>query len=452
MIHFGRDTARRSAHGPFAGAALGDRLSADPSVMQLLPLLALRSEAKASGLAAHRASKSEAARLFLIHAAVLREIARRTGEIDTLGRAASAVLRARDLAAGDRRLLAQTLIAHAEILVLGDVLFGDREAAAVAAHRLAEAALLPLNPATHARRDALLAVLMARHADASSEAGVKAAAHALASAAKTLGALAALGKLDDSEAHDLICDHAELLTSTGQTAKDRHRLEQAVRMLEALEPELDAAYRPLTWARAQTLRAQAMAAVGDLAGDAAIIAEGSSLLAVVREEILMEHSPLDTARANHALGLVLQSLGEACEEEALFDRAGAAFALALNAVEDQPRLPFRSIVAHDGAACLARRAERRGDLASLERAEAAFRDALKTRSAAADPLAWAVTQVALARIYEAEADLRGDTGERADAAFALASALDVFAEKGLRSLSDVALTALERVKASAQAF
>ncbi len=419
--------------------------------MQLLPLMALRAEAAASGLAAHRAAKAEAARLFLTHAAVLREIARRTGEIDTLGRAASAVLRARDLAADDRRRSAQTLIAHAEVLMLGAALFGDREAADVAARRLTEAAALPLDPATHARRDALAAVLTARHADAAGDAGGKAASEALSSAAKVLAALAALGKLDDSEAHDLVCDHAELSISAGQAAKDRVRLEQAVRMLEDLEPELDPAYRPLTWARVRTLRAQAMAAVGDLAGDAALIADASSLLAEVREDIPMEHSPLDMARANHALGLVLQSLGEACEEEALFDRAGAAFALALTAVEGAPLLPFRSILAHDGAACLARRAERRGDLASLERAEAAFRDALKTRSAAADPLAWAVTQVALARIYEAEADLRGDTGERADAAFALASALDVFAEKGLRSLSDVALTALERVKANSPA-
>ena len=151
------------------------------------------------------------------------------------------------------------------------------------------------------------------------------------------------------------------------------------------------------------------------------------MLAVVVEEIPAGHSPLDAARAAHALGLVLQSLGEACDEEALFDRAIAAFAPALEALDEQPLLPLRAIVAHDGAACLARRAERRGDLKSLERAEQVFRDALKTRSAAADPVSWAVTQVALARIYEAEADLRGDTGERADAAFALASALEVFA-------------------------
>jgi hypothetical protein len=47
---------------------------------------------------------------------------------------------------------------------------------------------------------------------------------------------------------------------------------------------------------------------------------------------------------------------------------------------------------------------------------------------------------------EAQAALRPDTGERADAAFALTSALDVFSERGLRTLSDAALTALERLK------
>jgi tetratricopeptide (TPR) repeat protein len=272
---------------------------------------------------------------------------------------------------------------------------------------------------------------------------------ALTAAAEALEALAKLGKVDASEAHEVRCDLADLRLGEGLYAKDRRKLERAISELTALIPALDPAYRPLTWARAETLRGQALAALGDLAGEAASIAEGSAALSTVVEEIPIGHSPLDAARAGHALGLVLQSLGEACDEDALFERAIAAFAPALEALDTAPLLPLRSIVAHDGAVCLARRAERRGDLVSLERAEAAFRAALKTRSAAADPLSWAVTQVALARIYEAEADLRGDAGERADAAFALTSALEVFAERGLRSLSDMALTALERVKAAA---
>jgi len=462
LIHFGRDAGRRNAQGPsahplvslFSGFASGDRPAADPTLMQLLPLGALRAEAASSGLSAHRAGKGEAAHAFLAHAAILREIARRTGEVETLGRAASAVLRARTLAAGDRRLQAVALLAHAQILTLAATLFGDDDAAKVALERLTEAAELPLDPVAHARLDALTASLLARAALASvgapdhGAASAQAAA-ALTGAARALDGLAALGRLDACEAHEARCDHAELLIGAGQAGRDRHSLEQAIILLEDLNDSLDPAYRPLTWARAEILRGQAMAALGDLAGDAAVIAEGSAVLGAVWEDSLVDHSPVDAARAGHALGLVLQSLGEACDEDALFDRAIGAFGPALQALEASPRLPFRSIVANDGAACLARRAERRGDLASLIRAEEAFRDTLKTQSAAADPLAWAVTQLALARIYEAEADLRGDSGERADAAFALASALDVFAEKGLRSLSEAALTALDRITAHA---
>ncbi|MGC1302751.1 MAG: hypothetical protein WA840_10290, partial [Caulobacteraceae bacterium] len=84
---------------------------------------------------------------------------------------------------------------------------------------------------------------------------------------------------------------------------------------------------------------------------------------------------------------------------------------------------------------------------ALAEAEAAFRTELATRSAVRDPIAWAVVQIGLARIYEARADLTGSNGEIPDAAFALSEALDVFAERGLRSLSDIALTALDRLKA-----
>jgi tetratricopeptide (TPR) repeat protein len=444
LLHFGRDTGRRSAENATQPWA------ADPSLLQLLPLMALRAEAASSGLAAHRAEGSAQVHAFIRHALVLRETARRTGEAETLARAASAALRAEALAKNDRKAKALALISHAQALYVGAALFGDDEAARIATDRLDEAAKLPLDPVAQARLDALRAGLLARQAlFARSPMVCKAAGAALSAAAKALDALAKLGKLDDSEVHEARCDRADLLIGAGLRAKDRGKLELALSELQTLAPALDPAYRPLTWARAETLRGQALAALGDMAGEAAAIAEGSIVLTTVVEELPASHSPLDVARAGHALGLVLQSLGEACEEEALFDRAIAAFAPALAALDEAHLLPLRSVVAHDGAACLARRAERRGDLASLERAEAAFRDALKTRSAAADPLSWAVTQVALARIYEAEAELRGDTGERADAAFALASALEIFAEKGLRSLSDVALTALERVKAVA---
>jgi hypothetical protein len=101
----------------------------------------------------------------------------------------------------------------------------------------------------------------------------------------------------------------------------------------------------------------------------------------------------------------------------------------------------------DRVACLVRRAEARGDLYALDEAEAALRSELAALKSPPDPVAWAVFQLNLARIYEAQARARGaDRGQHARAGEALLAAFDVFSEHGLRSLADLAATDLERVR------
>jgi tetratricopeptide (TPR) repeat protein len=163
------------------------------------------------------------------------------------------------------------------------------------------------------------------------------------------------------------------------------------------------------------------------------------------------HSPLDRARAAHGLGLTLQAAAELAGETSFYASALKAFDRALDEL-NIAGLPYRAVVAHDRAACLARQAERSGDLVALERAETAFKAQLVAHAASADPVAWAVVQISLARIYESRADLLGETGgkdkgDRANAAFALTEALEVFSERGLKSLSDIASAALNRLKA-----
>ena len=148
------------------------------------------------------------------------------------------------------------------------------------------------------------------------------------------------------------------------------------------------------------------------------------------------------------LGAGLQALGEASTSERAFEKAISCFDRAALVLKGQRALALSAHVAGARAVCLARCAELTGDLAVLDAAEAAFRAELINRPAAADPVAWAICQTNLARLYEARAELTGkDNGQRAAAAIALAAAFDVFAEEGLRSLSDMALTALERVRA-----
>jgi tetratricopeptide (TPR) repeat protein len=442
LLHFDQNPGRRGA----SVESLGARIAADPSLMQLLPLAALKPEAGASGLAAQKAVRREAqVAALLAHSRILAEIARRTGEVETLGRAASVIRRAYGLADADHRLASAAGMAHASVLILSATLFGDGESVEVAKHKLDEAAAGLSGDVDRAHFAALRGRLLAQEALIARSMDIgRAAAEVLARAADRLVVLG-----ETAAAVDARCDRADLLIGAGVQRKSRRLLDLALSELSAVSQALNAAYHPLSSARAETLRGQALAALGDLSGDAGTLAQSVAVLLAVAEDVSFDHSPLDAARASHALGLSLQALGEASEEAALFDRAVAVFAPALQALDAQPLLPFRSVVAYDAAACLARRAERRGDLPALERAEAAFRDALKTRSAAKDPVSWAVTQVALARIYEAEAELRGDTGERADAAFALTAALDVFSEHGLRSLSTSALAALERVRPAA---
>ncbi len=413
---------------------------------ELMSLRDLEAEAGPASLMAQSNTPLARVERLLAYSALLREIARRSGRVETLARAAAAAGRAIREAGSERTLKALSLLEHAHTLRLGAVLFGDEEAAIECAGTLDLIDGLSSSPVLAARVAALRARLAASAALAWNDAkqGL-AAACTLDVAAAALQALGA----PEHEVADVRIDRADLLIGLGARTHDRAVLQEAEAELHRLTHELDPMLLPLSWSRAEGLRGQALAALGEAAGDPASIAEAVAALTEALAELPRGHSPLDAARTGHALGVALQAMGEACDEEVLFDQAVDAFSPALEALDQVPALPFRAVAAHDGAACLARRAERRGDLVALEQAETVFRNALKARTAAADPLAWAVTQVALARIYEAQSGLRADTGERADAAFALAAALEVFTERGMRSLSDVALTALGRVKQAA---
>lgn len=442
MLHFGRQQhpERRPADD------LSGRFADAPALLQLLPLAALKTEIKTSARVPPPANDVHGrARRLLREATLLQEVARRTGEIETLAKAASSARRAFELSRGDRRLLARARVKHGEILVLSGMLFADPAALSLAEETLAETAGADVSAA--ARGGALRAALAARRALDEADGGLEADAETrLAEAAAHLERLAGHGRVDGAEAAESRMDLAELQLTAGMKHKDRTRLEAGLRTIAAAARTLDADVRPLSWGRSELLRGQTLAALGDLSGQPELVSEGAGVLRRLVAELDPDTSPLDAARASHALGRVLQTLAELFEDETLYDGAIAAMGPALSILDGTHELPLRALAAHDAAVCLTRRAERRGDLASLARAEAVFLNALKARAGSRDPLAWAVTQVALARIYAAEAEITGRRGRVAEAGVALAAALDVFAEKGLRSLSEAALVAVERLK------
>jgi len=116
----------------------------DADARELLPLAALAAEAAPAGLTGTTQAGAPRAARLIAYADLLREIARRGGQVEMLARAASAANRARREAGNDRTLQAAAALALADIQRLGFLLFADVEAADDA--RAQAEAVLALNP------------------------------------------------------------------------------------------------------------------------------------------------------------------------------------------------------------------------------------------------------------------------------------------------------------------
>jgi tetratricopeptide (TPR) repeat protein len=387
---------------------------------------------------------------------MLREIARRNGQRPRLIQAAAAAERAaqavqRDPSRDAVRTLAAARLQQSLCALERSRLFAEDDGLDDARAHLsaAERALgdsLGASGGQFSGPNLMHARLMAASALITGDQAVMAATVALFD--KSIAGLDSRVRASGAGLYDLAlarCERAELVISMGQRLKDAGLLQGAARAMEALCSALDPDYLPQSFARAQILRGAALRALGECTGEAHLMKTAAGAFRTALDAIPVGHNPLDRARAAHGLGLALQGLAEAASDVRLY--RPALFAMDRALIELPHRgLPLRSVVAHDRAACLARRAERSGDLGALAEAEGAFKAELIDGANGGDPVAWAVTQVALARIYEVRADLSDAPGERSKAAYALTEALEVFADRGLKSLSEIAQSALERIR------
>jgi hypothetical protein len=333
--------------------------------------------------------------------------------------------------------------------LLGAELFGDPGLDAAAAATFREARAIARGGLAAPLADVGIALLEARRQIATGD-----SAAAWAAAAQFTAPIAALDAMTrrSQAARSLAAEarliRADLLCGWGARLKDEALLRAAIDDAAGAADRLDLAYEPLTWARAEILRGQALALWGEAAGDIDAVAAGATTLAGALDHLSRDHSPLDWARTQIALAHALQSLGEASADERAYEQAVTCYDRANLVLKDAPATPLRGLAAGERAMCLARSAELTGDLAVLDTAEAALKIELAALQPRRDPVAWALVQLHLARLYEARVDITGkDRGQRAAAVMALDAALDVFGEQGLRSLSVMASDALERLRA-----
>ena len=447
MFDFGRDL-RRALSGR-AGVPSRDGLTGgDVTLLDLLDLGMLKAEARGSAVAAGRVSAPDPARAALSASRVWRELARRSGDPMALRRAAAFAETAARKAEDQRRrdVVADAELDQAACAWLGVELFGDEglePAVGFILRRLAEA-----SGRAGLQAQLGLAAMSARRALAAGDLD-----DALAAAAAFEAPLAALRPLArrDGLMRLALAEHrmvlADLLAGCGARLKDERLLDCALRELDAAADILSPEHEPLTAARIAMMRGETRILAGELTGDTAIIAEGVESLTGAVSDLDRDHSPLDWARAQISLGQALKTLGEATDSPRAFDQALGCFDRADMVLRQEPALALRALAANARSVCLGRLAELTGDVAVLDAAEAALRTELCGGFAGRDAVAWAVTQLGLARLYELRVEVTGRGQERLHhAAMAYDEALTVFAERGLRAYSDLAARGLERLR------
>ena len=441
MFEFGRGFRRLfQSPDPPTGFTMGDA-----SALELLDLRLLQSEARGADVAAGRIGAKDRALRLCEASAAWREVARRTGDAAALRKSASAAEQAAKLARqSDRRgALSRALCEQVQTAFVGADLFGEDGLNVAAVYLLGQAGGAPM-------AQGLRAVLGARQGLVDAPLGaVKAAA---AGFDRVLATLKGRSRAETALAARLRCDRAEFLTFCGARLGEPELIEQALAELGSACQGAEGDHHPLTAARAFELRGLALLRLGEFRGDPSPMLEGLDAFTQAIDLIAPDHSPLDWARLHHSQGLAFTALGETGASDTAFQRALQAFDKAAAVLQGATHLALRAAVAQDRAASLVRRAETRGDRFALDEAEAVLRGELAAMPREPDPVAWAVLQLNLARVYMAQSELGGRrSNRRAHAGEALLAALDIFAERGLRSLSALADIALRELRGASTA-
>lgn len=406
MFEFGRDLRKL-----FDKA----RESDDLGWLELIGAELVEAEARREAIDAGRVSCSRPLDAWLRASALWREHARRTGQGESLDRAARCASdAARHTATPDQTAL--VAIESGEIHLLRFDLFGGPPALTAA---LADAQCLSAErPSTRAAAAALHARLCARRARLSGQ-----PAGLLDAAALLDAALHGARGLPPTAADELRLDRAALALEAGVARRDPRLLDQAGRDLRALVETASPDYRPLTRARALALAGAGMMALARLAKDEAAAAQGQALFDSAADQFTSDHSPLDWVAIRMVQAEADTPLLLLAEAEALTREPG----LILGALARERRLAAEAALG-----------ERMKDVAALTGLEAVIWRRLAS-SAAMVPLDWAANQIGMVHLALAKSRLTG-TEPRA-VGLMLAEAMETAREWGVPALMERALLA-----------
>lgn len=444
MFEFGRELRRIFRQQ--------DRIETDTSLYELMNLQMLITQGRQLDIEGGRVSTRDRFTPYVLAASIWREYARRTGDPVAVRRAAASAENAGKAAptaqAASHAALEQALtcllghdlfetgdlLASAEnLLATGRTAVQDDEALRARYNRAEAQLATRLAVQQGIGEDLELSMLAMSHIDRAIERADRRVVKTQASADRIEAALSRI-------------ERADLLMLIGLDRGDASLMAAVIKDFEALYARLDPAYEPVSHARVLLRLAQAHIWQGEIEGRPEQVSEGIALL--TRDEVCpdYEHTPLDWVTHQQTLAMGLQVLSELTLNADLHTQACALYDLALKRPL-QKGLALRARLMAARAACRTRHAESQGSLKALDVAEAAFKTELRAVQAGDDPVGWAILQWQLARIYVARGELSGFMLERAEAAYALEAALEIFKEHGLRDLTASASRLQDSIRA-----
>lgn len=446
MFDFGRELRRI-----FKGNSLeNDHQELDTSLIELMNLQLLITHGRALDIEAGRISTKNRYDPYISSAQIWREYARRTGDPMAMSKAAMAAenagKEAKTLTQARRAALEQALTC-----ITGRDLFNTDDLMVSAQSLLDEGQGVVHGDGRvshlHLQAQARIA---SRLALKEGVCDLEPIMNAMASIDRSIASLdqqviQTKTAMDKIKASQMRLERADILLLVGLDRDDCSVIKAVITDLQAVAVRLDPAYEPVTHAQTLLRLGIAHTYLGRIKGDIEIIKNAIDILNPDEDMILYDHSPLDWTDHKCALALAYHALADHSLEQGDYDKAIEAFDLALKRPL-QKGLSLRNQLIVNRATCLAQQAEFKGDLTSLNRAESEFKSQLRLIKPQEDPIAWAVLQTNLARLYIVRGDLMGYMVEGSEAVYALELAIEIFQDHSQNALVTSANTLLSRVK------
>lgn len=249
--------------------------------------------------------------------------------------------------------------------------------------------------------------------------------HAREAAQRFAEAVAIVGRSDPARSHAFGLRQANALILLAEEWSSQSDYEAAIAHLRQMLGQLDNFEDTIRWAEVQERLGVALAGLGGLRGDRALLREAAACYRTALEDVRREHDLPLWARLQRHLGRLALELGEAQDDRALIEEAVEALRAAASVMERASDAPAWAAAQFDLGRALSALGRRSAGLADLEAAYNALNCAGQFWTRDVAPARWADIQDRMGAVLATMGGSYNETVVLEEAVAAFGRALEV---------------------------